>query len=84
MPFGLVTKAQLDALRDELKREIAESSGLPEDIAMQWESWYAKFRALYARLMKQATKRERELAEGDGEQLDQVPPRPWFRSRRGF
>lgn len=85
MPFGLVTQKQLDALADDLRKQIAESSAVPDDLIMQWESWYAKFRALYARIMKQAKKGEQEaLDETNGGQPGVQLPDIRFRSRRGF
>lgn len=85
MPFGLVTQKQLDALAADLRREIEESSHVPDDLVMTWESWYAKFRALYARIMKQVKKDEQEaLEETNGGAGDGGAPPIRFRSRRGF
>jgi hypothetical protein len=85
MPFGLVTQKQLDALAADLRREIEASRTWQDDIVMQWESWYAKFRALYARIMKQAKKGEQEaLEETNGGQPGVELPPIRFRPRRGF
>jgi hypothetical protein len=90
MPFGLVTKKQLDALAADLRREIEESVAFKDEMEYAWTGWYAKYRALYARLMKQAKKIEDEEAAdaeaGNGSGATESVPsqRPLFRSRRGF
>jgi len=85
MPFGLVSRRELEQFRADLIKEIEESVAFKDELVMQWESWYAKFRSLYARLMKQAKKGEQEaLEETNGEQTGVQLQQPTFRSRRGF
>jgi hypothetical protein len=91
MPFGLATKKYVDQRAADLRREIEESVAFKDELEFAWTGWYAKFRALYARLMKQAKKIEEEEAEaapesGNGGEvrLPDSQPRQLFRSRRGF
>lgn len=89
MPFGLITKAQLDAKVADLQREIAEARALPEDIALEWADWYAKFRSLYMRLKKQekaAVEVEPETgdAPGDGNARPPSSTAHLARRFRGF
>ena len=72
MPFGFVTKAQLEAHAEDLRREIAEARADQERvmkrIALEWEEWWEKFSRLYARLSKRVKDASREtgLAEPNG------------------
>ncbi len=54
--FGFVTKAQLDAHRAELERQLRASEedqrAIVKRIQMEWEEMFDRFRRLYARLSK--------------------------------
>jgi hypothetical protein len=56
MPFGLVTKAQLEAHAEELRREVSaareDQQAVMRKIKLEWEEWWEKFSRLYARLSK--------------------------------
>jgi hypothetical protein len=67
MPFGFVTRRQLDQQREDLRKEIAATGAAIEEIQYEWAKWYNKFRSLYAMLLKREKK-----ADGDAEQ----PPTP--------
>jgi hypothetical protein len=82
MPFGLVTKTYLERRVTELRKEIE---------AAEWDAkqWYAKFRALYARMMRAGEKAGDEATGTDAKPLAAAGPSaplpfPRERSRRGF
>jgi hypothetical protein len=66
MPFGFVTKAQLEAHAADLRREIeasrADQDRVAKRIALEWEEWWEKFSRLYARLSKRV--KDAEVTEG--------------------
>jgi hypothetical protein len=57
--FGIVTKRQLEQHVEELRREFERADFVAKE-------WYAKFRALYARL-------SRKVSTGDEEAVDGAP-----------
>ncbi len=96
--FGFVTKAQLDAYREELRadyqRSADDQAAVMRKIKVEWEEWWEKFSRLYARLSKRVKDAEREPptpSDGDGEiaapgaphAVDPVKLAAW-RARRGF
>lgn len=84
MPFGWVTRAQLDAKADELRKEIAAGLAFEEEMKYEWALWFNKFRSLYATLLK----REKKVAKDDAGETngDELVSQEGgkFRSRRGF
>ncbi len=61
--FGFVTKAQLDAHADELRREVQacreDQAVVMRKIKLEWEEWWEKFSRLYARLSKRVSDSQR-------------------------
>ncbi len=90
MFFGLVTKRELDQLREELTQQVRKGQAFQQELEYEWAKWYDKFRSLYARLLK----REKAAGpEGDGAGDTAAETRPVDRqaaglqfphSRRGF
>jgi hypothetical protein len=66
MPFGFVSRAQLDAYRDELRVDLRRSEedqrAVIRKITLEWEEWFDKFRRLYARLAKRVSDEKSEGA----------------------
>jgi hypothetical protein len=66
MPFGWVTRPELEVrseeLRAEYQRGLEDQRALVKRIQLEWEEWFDKFRRLYARLNKRM--RDGEVAEG--------------------
>jgi hypothetical protein len=88
MPFGLITKKQLDVHLDELRQEFQAAIAFEEEIKLEWADWYAKFRGLYMRLKKaeaKAAKDDPGPTNGDEPAPDSPPAVvASFRSRRQF
>jgi hypothetical protein len=62
MPFGWVTRRELEARSDELRAEyqraLEDQRALVKRIQLEWEEWFDKFRRLYARINKRVTDQE--------------------------
>jgi len=88
MFFGLITKRELDQLREDLTRDVRKGQAFQQEIEYEWAKWFDKFRSLYARLLKREQKSAQD-APGDtnGEPDASKQPRRQLdfpHSRRGF
>jgi hypothetical protein len=88
MPFGFVTKRQLDQLREDLTKDVRAGQAFQEELQYEWAKWFNKFRSLYAMLLKREKSGEGAGVEPTGTDDEAPssagPPARLFRSRRGF
>jgi hypothetical protein len=79
--FGFVTKTQLEAHADELRRELAaardDQAMVLKRIKLEWEEWWEKYSRLYARLSKRVKDAERaDLSSGGADGSGDRAPAP--------
>jgi len=93
MVFGLVTKRELDQLREELTQQLRKGQAFEQELEYEWAKWYDKFRSLYARLLKReksdgsSPAGGRDAVDGDaipGKEAHATPVPSFPHSRRGF
>ncbi len=64
MPFGLVTRSELEQHRRELQAEVKAAIAFEEEIKYEWALWFNKFRSLYATLLKREKKAAQDAPGG--------------------
>jgi len=87
--FGIVTKTQLRQHAEELRRDVEAGRRDIEELKFACESWFDKFRTLYARLLKRDRVGAAGAETGNGGESPETPkPGPaassFPHSRRGF
>lgn len=79
MPFGFISRNELERYHEELREEfaaaVAEQKNLYAKIELEWTDMFDRFRRLYAKIAKRSTTDEPPV-DGDHKLPDRPADRP--------